>query len=173
LRHRAGIFSVKSLRRPILALSFRMNNKVEGKDLTKEAPRSPRVRVGGYAILARTYDKCRALLGGNIGEYHFDCPLDNMLFGFKGVKGDDFKAEVEKGASVEEMARWLDSHGDKKTPEEVKAWSDEVEASNPYNDPEKRDWFVEQLKPHRLNPLTTTLFDWLETDDKASYQQAA
>ena len=150
-----------------------MNNKIQGKDLTKEAPRSPRVRVGGYAILARTYDKCRALLGGNIGEYHFDCPLDNMLFGFKGVKGDDFKAEVEKGASVEEMARWLDSHGEKKTPEEVKAWSDEVEASNPYENPEKRDWFVEQLKPYRLNPLTTTLFDWLEVDDKASYQKAA
>jgi hypothetical protein len=150
-----------------------MNNQVQGKDLTKEAPRSPRERVGGYAILARTYDKCRALLGGNIGEYHFDCPLDNMLFGFKGVKGDDFKAEVEKGASVEEMARWLDSHGAKKTPEEVKAWSDEVEASNPYNNPEKRDWFVEQLQQYRLNPLTTTLFDWLETDDKASYEKAA
>jgi hypothetical protein len=150
-----------------------MNTDIKGKDLTKEAPRSPRERVGGYAILARTYDKCRALLGGNIGEYHFDCPLDNMLFGFKGVKGDDFKAEVEKGASVEEMASWLDSHGDKKTQEEVKAWSDEVEASNPHNNPEKRDWFVEQLKPHRLNPLTTTLFDWLETDDKASHEKAA
>ena len=150
-----------------------MDNKVEGKDLTKEAPRSPRERVGGYAILARTYDKCRALLGGNIGEYHFDCPLDNMLFGFKGVKGDDFKAEVEKGASVEEMASWLDSHGEKTTPEEVKAWSDEVEATNPSNNPEKREWFLEQIKPYRLTPLTTTLFDWLEVDDKASSESAA
>src|SRR6201989_2982943 len=151
----AGIFPAKSLQRRQAALNSSMNNKVTGQDLTKEAPRSPRVRVGGYAILARTYDKCRAFLGGNIGEYHFDCPLDNMLFGFKGVKGDDFKAEVEKGASVEEMASWLDSHGEQKTPEEVKAWSDEVEAANPYNDPEKREWFVEQLKPYRLNPLTT------------------
>ena len=99
-------------------------------------------------ILGRTYDKCRALLWGNIGEYHFDCPLDNMLFGFKGVKGDDFKAEVEKGASDEEMAQWLDTHGEKKTPEEVKAWSDEMMAANPYENPEKRDWFVEQVKPY-------------------------
>jgi hypothetical protein len=96
-----------------------------------------------------------------------------MLFGFKGVKGDDFKAEVEKGGSVEEIAQWLDGHGEKKSPEEVKAWSDEVEASNPYENPEKRDWFVEQLQPLRLNPLTTTLFDWLEADDKATYQKAA
>ena len=76
-----------------------MNKKVTGKDLTREAPRSPRIRVGGYAILGRTIDKCRALVAGNIGEYHFDCPLDNMLFGFKGVKGDDVKAQIEQGAS--------------------------------------------------------------------------
>src|SRR4029077_20935443 len=54
---------------------FLMNKK--GKDLTKEPPRSPKTRVGGYVILGRTIDKCRALLWGNIGEYHFDCPLDN------------------------------------------------------------------------------------------------
>jgi hypothetical protein len=150
-----------------------MNNQVKGKDLTKEAPRSPRVRIGGYAILARTYDKCCALIAGNIGEYHFDCPLDNMLFGFKGVKGDDFKAEVEKGATDEAMAKWLDTHGEKKTPADVKAWGDEVEATMPYNDPEKREWFEEQVKPHGLDAAKTTLFDWLEVDDKASYQKAA
>jgi len=149
-----------------------MNNNVKVMDLTKESPRSPRVRVGGYAILARTYDKCCALIAGNIGEYHFDCPLDNMLFGFKGVKGDDFKAEVARGASDGEMAKWLDTHGEKKSPDEVKAWSDEVEATNPYNNPEKRQWFEEQVEPHGLNPAKTTLFDWLEVDDKASYSPA-
>src|SRR5436309_2709450 len=71
---------------------FFMNTKA--KDLTKEPPRSPKMRVGGYAILGRTTDKCRALLWGNLGEYHFDCPLDNMLFGFKGIKGENFKAFV-------------------------------------------------------------------------------
>src|ERR1700704_1718372 len=136
-------FSAQSWQRDRSALPFKMNNT--GKDLTKEAPRSPRMRIGGYAILARTLDKCRALLWGNIGEYHFDCPLDNMLFGWKGIKGDDFKAAVEKGASDDEMVKWVDEHGDKKTPEETKKWRDEMIAANPYNDPEKREWFVEQL----------------------------
>jgi hypothetical protein len=166
-------FSAQNLRQSGSDLAFFMNNKVKGKDLTKEAPRSPRVRIDGYAILARTYDKCCALIAGNIGEYHFDCPLDNMLFGFKGVKGDDFKAEVEKGATDEEMAKWLDTHGEKKTPDEVKAWGDEVEATMPYNNPEKREWFEEQVKPHGLDAAKTSLFDWLEVDDKASYQKAA
>ena len=39
-----------------------MNNGNTGKDLTKEAPRSPKTKLGGFVILARTIDKCRALL---------------------------------------------------------------------------------------------------------------
>jgi hypothetical protein len=150
-----------------------MEKKISGKDLTKEPPRSPRTRVGGYAILGRTLDKCRALIGGDVGEYHFNCPLDNMLFGFKGVKGDDFKAEVEKGASDMDMAKWLDTHGEKKTPEEIKRWGEEMEKANPlYENPEKRDYYVEETTKLGLDPATTPLFDWLEADDKASYVMA-
>jgi hypothetical protein len=149
-----------------------MNKNVIGKDLTKEAPRSPRIRVGSYAILGRTIDKCRALVAGDIGEYHFDCPLDNMLFGFKGVTGPDFKAQIENGASDQQMAEWLDNGGQPKTPEEIKRWSDEIEATDPYNNPERRDWFVEQVKTLGLDPSKTTLFDWLEADDKASHANA-
>src|ERR671934_3092266 len=115
-----------------------MHKNVIGKDLTKEAPRSPRIRIGGYAILGRTIDKCRALIAGNIGDYHFDCPLDNMLFGFKGVKGDDFKAQIENGASDQQMAEWLDQSGEKTTFDEIRRWSDEVESNRPYDDPERR-----------------------------------
>jgi hypothetical protein len=150
-----------------------MNKKVAGKDLTKEAPRSPRIRVEGYAILGRTIDKCRALVAGNIGEYHFDCPLDNMLFGFKGVKGDDFKAQIENGASDQEIVEWLNRNGEQKTAEEIKRWSDEVVETLPYDDPERRDWFIEQVKPLGLDPAKTTLFDWLEADYKACHAQKA
>ena len=150
-----------------------MKKKVTGKDLRKEAPRSPRIRIGGYAILGRTMDKCRALVAGDIGEYHFDCPLDNMLFGFKGVKGDDFKAQIENGASDQAMVEWLNQNGQKKTPDEIERWSDEVTVANPFDDPEKREWFVEQTKPLGLDPAKTTLFDWLEKDDKASHEQKA
>jgi len=139
------------------------------KDLTKEPPRSPRIRLGGYVILARTTDKCRALLAGKLGEYHYDCPLDNMLFGFKGITGDDFKAKVQSGATDEDLAAWVNAHGTAKTSQEVKEWSDGIEAMNPYNNPERRDWFSEQTKALGLDPAKTTLFDWLDADDKASY----
>ena len=45
-------------------------------DLTKQPPRSPRVRLGGYVILPRMLDKGRATLAGKHGEYHYACPLD-------------------------------------------------------------------------------------------------
>ena len=139
------------------------------KDLTKEAPRSPRIRIGGYVILGRTIDKCRALLAGKIGDYHFDCPLDNYLFGFKGVNGPDFKAEIEKGATDEAMARWLDSHGTPKTPEEIKQWSDGVEAHSFVTDPERKDFFIDVCTKLGIDPYKSSVFDWLEADDKASY----
>jgi len=48
------------------------NPKLPAKDLTKEYPRSPRETLAGYLIAARTLDKCRAVLAGTAGEYHFN-----------------------------------------------------------------------------------------------------
>jgi len=150
-----------------------MKKKVTGKDLRKEAPRSPRIRVGGYAILGRTMDKCRALVAGDIGEYHFDCPLDNMLFGFKGVKGEDFKAQIEQGASDQEMIEWLNASGEKKTPVELRRWAEEVEASSLHDHLEKREFFNEAVRKLGRDPAKTTTFEWLEIDDKVSHAQEA
>ena len=92
-----------------------------------------------------------------------------MLFGFKGVKGDDFKTQIEAAADDKALVQWLNSHGIPKTEEEIKAWSDGMEATKPYENPERKEWFAEQCKPLGLDPATTTLFDWLEADDKASF----
>src|SRR2546426_8419661 len=92
----------------------------KAKDLTKEPPRSPRVRIGGYALLARMADKGRATLNGTAGEYHFDCPVDNLIFGFKGVKVAEMKPLLVSGASDEHIVTWLDTHGTPRTAAEVK-----------------------------------------------------
>jgi hypothetical protein len=145
---------------------------MNAKDLTKEPPTSPRVRTAGYAILARMADKGRADIAGTIDGYHFDCPLDNMLFGFKNVAGSDVRRLLESGASNEEVAAWLDANGDPKTEDEKKAWSDSVEAARPYDNPEKRDWFIEVCAEAGCDPATSTLFDFLEADDKATFAGA-
>lgn len=143
---------------------------IPAKDLGKEPPRSPSIRVGGYVILGRTIDKCRAVIAGKIGDYHFDCPLDNSLFGFKGVTGDDFKKEVETGATDEDIAKWLNNHGTPKSSEEIKQWSDSMEVWSLIDDPEKKEFFIEECNKLGLDPNKTTLFQWLDADDKASFK---
>jgi hypothetical protein len=54
-------------------------------DLTKQPPRSPRVRLGGYAILPRCLDKGRAEIAGKNGDYHYACPLDQQFLTFAGI----------------------------------------------------------------------------------------
>lgn len=139
------------------------------KDLSKAAPSSPRTRTGGYAILSRMADKGRADIAGTIGDFHFDCPLDNMLFGFKGVRGADVRQELLNGASNEDIAAWLDANGTPKTEEEKKAWSDEMEAYRPYDNPEKKEWFIGVCGEAGIDPQSSTLFDYLDADDKLSY----
>ena len=143
------------------------------KDLTKEAPRSPRERIGGYILLARAADKGRALLHSNPGEYHFACPLDTQLFEFKGVSAEEFKAELVRGASDLEIAVYLDTHGTPKTAEEIRAWSESLEKSTMHGDPEKGDWFDGECRKLGLDPAKTSTFDWLEADDRASFAVSA
>lgn len=143
---------------------------MQSKDLTKEAPRSPYTLINGYAILARTLDKCRADIAGTKGEYHFNCPLDKTLFGFKSIDAEEFKAAVEAGASDEEMGKWVDEHGTPKTEDEKKAWSEAFRSDFSYShNPEKSEWFRGECARLNLDPEKTTLFDYLEVDDKASF----
>ena len=85
------------------------------KDLAKEAPRSPRTRIGDYALMARMIDKGRATLNGTVGEYHFACPLDQMLFTYKGVQADDVKAVLASGPSDDEILSWFISMAPRRT----------------------------------------------------------
>ena len=140
------------------------------KDLTEEAPARPSTRVGGYVILARLADKARAaFLGGNLGEYHTGCALDLYLLDWKGVAYDEIKQEIVNGADDQALATYLDTHGQPKTCEEVATWSDSMEAASMYADPQKGEVFAQRVSKLGLDPATTTTFQWLEADDKASY----
>jgi hypothetical protein len=142
-----------------------MNTPIISKDLTKRAPKSPRERINGFVIAARTIDKCRASLDGTLGEYHFDCPLDKVLFSFKGITAEQFKTAVVAAKTYEDVGEWLQANGTNRTPAEVKAWSDETEASSLMKNPEKRANFKECCSRLMMNPEMTTTFDWLEADD--------
>jgi hypothetical protein len=146
-----------------------MNMTIDMKDLTKEAARSPRDRIGGYAILARLIDKARADIAGKIGEYHTNCPLDHLLLDWKGVEYGIVRSMLAAGAPDEEIANYLDTHGLPRSREEILAWSESVEKATMHGDPEKGAWFDEECRKHGLDPAKTTTFEWLEADDRANY----
>jgi hypothetical protein len=144
-------------------------NAVNAKNLTQQAPTSPRKRTGGYAILSRMADKARADIAGTRGDYHTDCPLDHMLLDWKGVEYAGVRKALDGGASDEEIARHVDGNGTKKTAEEVKAWSESVEKSSMHGHPEKGGYFDGECQKLGLDPAKTSTFDWLEADDRASF----
>ena len=148
-------------------------NSIAAKDLNQEPPRSPGERLGGYVILARCLDKGRAELNNTAGEYHFNCPVDNMLFSFKGVDGKDVKQLLEQGASDQDVVKWLNAHGITRTPEDVAAWSSLMDQVCPYADQEKKSWFIGECAKVGLDPADTTLFEFLDVDDKRMAQAAA
>jgi hypothetical protein len=148
-----------------------MNTPIIARDLTKQAPHTPRERIAGFAIASRAIDKCCASLAGTPGEYHYDCPMDKMLFNFKGITGKQFKAAVQASKNYEDVGFWLQSNGALKTLTEIREWSDEMEASSLINDPEKRAFFIEDCTRLGLNPQMNTTFDWLEADDRESFRR--
>jgi hypothetical protein len=148
-----------------------MNTPLTARNLTKQAPHSPRERIAGFAIASRAIDKCRASLAGTLGEYHYDCPMDNMLFSFKGINAEQFKAAVQASKNDEDVGAWLQANGTTKTPVEIKAWSDEMEAGSLIKNPEKRAAFIENCSRLGLNPQMNTTFDWLEADDRETFRR--
>lgn len=139
------------------------------KNLTKEAPRSPHEMLGGFVILARALDKCRASIAQVEGGYNFDCPLDKMLFDFKGTDVEAFKERVSHGATDEEMIKFMKETGLDKTDEEIEKWSEDAINFTYANPPEEKKWFVDECMRLGLNPSTTTLFQYLDKDDEASF----
>jgi hypothetical protein len=147
-----------------------MNTPIIARDLTKQPPNSPRQRIAGFVIASRAVDKCRASLAGTLGEYRYDCPLDKMLFSFKGITGEQFKALAQAATTYEEVGAWLLDNGTTKTPLEIKTWSDATEAGSPMKDPERRSRFIENCHQLGLNPQMNSSFDLLEADDRASFR---
>jgi Domain of unknown function (DUF5069) len=139
-------------------------------DLTQRPPRSPRVRLGGYALLPRCLDKGRATLAGKNGEYHFACPLDQRLFEFVGIKANDLKRQMSLGKGDGQILEWINAHArNKREPWEIAQWSALQEQRGP-TDLETREYFNGMLaKVGKERDDIVGWFDVLDLDDYVSF----
>ncbi len=140
-------------------------------NLTQRPPRSPRVLLGGYVILARILDKARAELAGTPGEYVYGNPIDKHWFRFTGIDAAALKAELATGKGDGEMLAWITEHAPQpRQPWEIKQWSAYQNERGPTGDVETLQYFAEKLQP--LNPEredATTWFDYLDIDDHVTF----
>lgn len=139
-------------------------------DLTQHPPRSPRIRLGGYVVLARCLDKGRATIAGKNGEYHFACPLDQRFLDFAGIEPEALKKELATGKSDSEILEWVEKNARfKRSPIEIASWSAFVEQRVP-GDVETREYFnsvCAKMAPKREDIFT--FFDMLDLDDYVTF----
>lgn len=139
-------------------------------DLTQRPPRSPRVRLGGYAILPRMLDKGRALIAGKVGEFKYACPLDQEFLNFAGVDPEKLREQLAAGKGDAEILEWINANArNKRLPHEIEAWSCHQDRRAP-GDPDKRDYFAELHK--QVGAKRTDIVSWfdlLDLDDYVSY----
>ena len=138
--------------------------KLLAKDLTKEFPRSPRATLAGYVLAARCIDKCRAVLNGTAGEYHYACPLDMRWLNFVGINPDALKDFVGSGATDGEIADWISKNAKQKTRTEVIQWNNKERDLRLSDLPPQLQEFMEDYIAQFV-PRNRVVYHWFDVFD--------
>lgn len=134
-------------------------------DLTKEYPRSVRAKWLGVVQLGRTIDKAKATALGNVGEYHYNCPMDQAVLGFLGIDHERLLDVVRNAKSDAEIEGFARPYVAAKSPEEIETWNREWLSHEPQG--ESREFFLKlrnQIAPDRTD--LTTWPDLLDLEEK-------
>lgn len=144
--------------------------EISPPDLRIRPPRSPRVRLGGFVILPRMLDKCRAFLAGTNGEFKYDCPMDGQFLSFSGIDAEALKEQARHGKGDGEILEWVhESTHPSITESEIASWSAFQESRSPAA-LDKRSFFSDchtHLAPRRED--IATWFDLLDLDDFVTF----
>lgn len=139
-------------------------------DLRNRPPRSPRVRLGGYVILPRMLDKCRAVIAGTQGEYDYGCSRDKSFLEFVGIDADALKAEVAKGLGDGEVLAWIRANAKiRREASEIAAWTEYQERRVPENIVSRGKFTAYQQASGPDRDDIGTWFDVLDLDDHVSF----
>lgn len=133
-------------------------------DLRTEYPRSVRDRWQGVVQLGRTVDKGKAKAHGDIGEYHYNCPMDQAVFGFLGIDHDQLLDVIRKAKSDADIAAFTSSYVSKRSHDEIENWNRDWLSHEPEG--ESREAFLtlrSQIAPDRTD--VTTWPDLLDLDE--------
>ena len=149
-----------------------MTSAVSYPDLTQRPPRSPRLRLGDYALLPRILDKARAANAGKLGEFRYNGRgMDRHFFNFTGLDHDALQAEVAKGGGDGESLAWVILNAKHpRQPWEIAAWSAHQENRAPASDAETLADFAAAVAAFTTTREDVrTWFDLLDLDDHCTF----
>jgi uncharacterized protein DUF5069 len=148
-----------------------MSSPITPTDLTRRPPRSTRVRLGGFVILARMLDKGRATLAKRNGEYNYNSPTDQHVVRFLGFDPKALLQELAAGKGDGEILQWaLANAKTPRTPWEIQTWSAYFDNRGPDSDAETLSGFAQYVGQHSTTREDIkTWFDALDLDDFVSF----
>ena len=123
-----------------------------------------RATLAGYVIAGRTLDKCRADIAGTAGEYHFDCPLDQLFFNFAGIRSEKFKDLVATGVDDAAVAAWIETNANKHTKEAVVQWNNDLRDKRISEMPIELQVYLEGYIPEFI-PADKIVYHWFDVYD--------
>jgi hypothetical protein len=130
----------------------------------KAFPHSPRATLGGYVLAARAVDKCRAVLAGVQGEYHSNCPIDQIWLKFAEVNYDEFRAFVATGAADDEIADWIGKHSKARPRGELIAWNNQQRDLRLSDLPREIQEYMEDYIQQFI-PRNRVIYHWFDVYD--------
>jgi hypothetical protein len=92
-------------------------------DLTQTVPRSVGEKMLGIVQLARATDKAKAVAHGRVGEYKYDCPMDQGLFDYLGMDSKAFFNAVKDAKDDSEIEAYANTFVAKKDPRSIEAFN--------------------------------------------------
>lgn len=138
-------------------------------DLSQRAPRSPyRREVAGIFGLARMADKARAEMAGTLGEYIYNCPIDQAITDFAGFTAEDFREAAYQNPNDLELGDWVREHT-RAHSGEISQFNHRISGKGPEDIKECAIFKAALAKAAPNRTDITTWFDLLDVDDEVSF----
>jgi hypothetical protein len=144
-------------------------------DLTKTYPRSVHQKFAGVVQLGRTVDKARASHTNTLGEYHYNCGMDQAIFKFLGVTDHEAFAKEIGTRSDSAVEQWIrDTYLAKKSQADIAKWNEEWVQHAPDPSSDSYKYFIDlrgKVGPGRTD--VTTWADLLDLDESREVPKRA
>jgi hypothetical protein len=143
-------------------------------DLTTTYPTSVKTKLHGIVQIARTIDKGKAKAHGNLGDYHYNCPMDQAVFTLLGIDHEALLDVISKATSDQEISDYVAPFIHKKSDAEIEAWNASWLKQAPAPGSDGAKYFFElrnEVAPDRTD--VTAWADLLDLDEKRAVPKVA